>query len=62
MCIIHKDMSEHTPALPSGGALRPLECSCHIVVEEHSRMDWIPINRFHLQQHGPDQVFVTVNT
>ena len=36
MCTIHIDMTAQTPALTSRGALRPLECSCHIVVEEHN--------------------------
>ena len=37
MCTIHIDMTAHTPTLIRRGALRPLECSCHTVVEEHSR-------------------------
>ena len=30
MCTIHKDLTAHTPALTSRGALRPLECSCNM--------------------------------
>ena len=35
---IHIDMITHIPTLTSRGALKPLECSCHIVVEDHSRV------------------------
>ena len=52
MCTIHIDMTAHTPALTSSGAQKPLECSCHRVVEEHRVHRKALITKQHIEHLG----------
>ena len=48
ICSTYTDMTAHIKALKQRGALKPLECTFHIVAEEHRRDGKVTIPQQHL--------------